>query len=67
MKKIIIISSILGILFGYVNYLVFSLFKEELYSNLVLQNLYLISLIVVVFLLTFFIIRALKRSENKED
>lgn len=69
MKKLIIVALIISFIFGTINFILFSVFKNELCSNKIWLNAIYITEIVIVFLVSFFIFRRSRKSirENRED
>ena len=60
MKKVIV-SIIIGLFFGALNFLLFTNFNSELYSNRKLLNTVLAIEIIIVFLATYFIFKRIKK------
>jgi len=69
MKKLVIVALIIGFIFGTINFILFSVFKNELYSNKILLDALYITEIVVVFLVLFFIFRRSRKDvkEKREE
>ena len=65
MKKLVVVALIIGFIFGTINFILFSVFKNELYSNTIWLNALYVTEFAVVFLVSFFIFRR-NRKDKKE-
>ncbi len=66
MKKLIIVALIFGVVLGTLNFLIFSVFKEDLYSNEALLNVFIIAGMAIVVIISFFIFRRGKKKIDNE-
>lgn len=63
MKKIIIPALILGVVLGAFQFIVFAVLKEDLYSNKVLLNTFIVIGTIVVFIVSFFVVKRGKKEK----
>ena len=61
MRKLVVVALIIGFVFGALNFILFIVFKNELYSNKVLLNTLYVVEIVIVFFATYFIFKRSKK------
>ena len=66
MKKLIIVALIFGSVLGTLNFLIFSVFKEDLYNNEALLNVFIIAGMAIVVIISFFIFRRSKKKMDNE-
>ena len=65
MKKLVIVALIISFIFGTINFILFSIFKNELYSNKIWLNALYITEFAIVFSVSYFIFRR-NRKDVKE-
>ena len=69
MKKLVIVALIISFIFGTINFILFSVFNDELYNNKTWLNALYITEFTIVFLVSFFIFRRNRKNirEKRED